>query len=45
MVLTFYNKNNKLNINPKRNGKPFEKMGRKANGLKTLQSMAAGLPK
>ncbi len=44
-VLTFNNKGNKINTDPKRNGKPFEKMGRKADGLKTLESMAAGLPK
>ena len=34
--IDFFVKNNRLNINPKRNGKPFEKMGRKADGLKTF---------
>ena len=35
-VLNFCIKNYRININPKRNGKPFEKMGRKADGLKTF---------
>ncbi len=31
-----------MSLNDK--GKPFERMGRKANGLKTFESKAAGLP-
>jgi len=34
--LTFGIKNNRISVDPKRNGKPFEKMGRKADGLKTF---------
>ena len=36
--------NSRINIVLNDKGKPSERMGRKADGLKTFESMAAGLP-